>query len=121
MKRFAVLTMIVGILATSSSIVFAITDERYNNILLGLYWGLLLGFQLLLAWVFLFSNLEKFKVPQKILLAALIVLVFVWIFLVSTDANAKAIFIWALKILNYSGLYFVGLFIYYRESQISKK
>lgn len=120
MMKLGMLTMILGVLSTLSSTLFTVIYQQYNTMLLLTYWGLLSGFEFFFAWVYLPTKPKASQYTPIVAVAALVALTIVWIILVFNNADANLIFAWALKILNYSSLYFVGLFIYYRENKNSR-
>ena len=117
MKRLGIITMILGVLFSSSSIFFTVINRQYNMAPIILFWGLLTGFEIFFAWTYLFSKTQTFQHSQKLTIATLVALTLLWILLVHNNTYAPSIFSWALKTLNYSGLYFIGLAIYYRATQ----
>jgi hypothetical protein len=56
---------------------------------------------------------------QKLTLVILLMLTLVWLLMAFIDVSNRPILIWALRRLNYSSLYFFGLYIYYREKRMS--
>jgi hypothetical protein len=119
MKKLSILAMIVGFLTPLSSVLFKAIYSQQDRILAVFYWLILAGFEFFFSWVYLFSASKKLQLIQKLTLVALIGLTGIWFFFVFNNADEKSIFAWALKTLNYSGLYFVGVFIYYRETSAS--
>ena len=108
------LTMILGVLSTLSSTCFTMVYKQYDKVPIILFWGLLSGFEFVFAWFWLFSKTRVISYSQKLTLAALSTLTLVWVIIVLSNSDAKLILLWALKTLNYSGLYFVGLIIHYQ-------
>ena len=108
--------MVLGVLSTLSSTIFTIINRPYNAIPIVLFWGLLSGFEFLFAWIWLLSKPQLIQRPQKITLIILFAMSLGWIALALMNADSKSIFTWALRTINYSGLYFIGMIIYYRAS-----
>jgi hypothetical protein len=120
MKNLGILTMTLGVLSTLSSTYFTIVYKQYDRVPIVLFWGLLSGFEFFVAWFWLFSKTTVISYSQKLTLAALLTITLVWVTMAFANGDAKSILLWALKTLNYSGLYFVGLIIYYRARKSSR-
>lgn len=119
MKKIALFSMVTGVLLTLYSTFFTVIHKQYDIMPVILFWVLLSGFEFLFAWIWLFSQTHVLRHSQKLTLVVLIALMVVWIVIVLMSTATKPIFIWALKTLNNSGFYFLGLIIYYRERKIS--
>jgi hypothetical protein len=119
MKNLGMLTMTLGVLSTLSSTYFTIVYKQYDEVPIVLFWGLLSGYEFVFAWFWLFSKTLVISYAQKLTIAALLSTTLVWVIMVFANSDSKSILLWALKALNYSGLYFVGLIICYRSRKSS--
>lgn len=118
MKNFGLLTMVLGFLSTLSSTFINVVTNNINLTPAILFWGLLSIFEIYSGWVLLSSKAQSIFTFKKLTIVGFCALTFLWLILVSNDPDKNKIIDWALKTLYYSGIYFIGLIIYYREMKL---
>jgi hypothetical protein len=118
MKSVGIISMIAGILAALSSTFFTAVNMEGSAFLLITFWLLLSGFEIILAWILLFSKSGRFHRSHMLIIACLLFLTIIWITFVIFEPNSSSILAWSLNTLAYSVPFFAGLYIYWREGEL---